>query len=64
MGEKHKITVNEDEFALIAAKAIKETANILCGLEGKIYISMSALTLEKIWDMLIEMSRMGGSDDV
>ena len=29
MGEKHKITVNEDEFALIAAKAIKETANIL-----------------------------------
>lgn len=64
MREKGKITINEDEFALIAAKAIKETAEMICGFDRKIYISMSALTIEKMWDMLIEMSRMDGSGDV
>ena len=64
MGEKQKITVNKDEFCLIAAKAIKETANMICGFDRKIYISVSALTIEKMWDMLIEMSRMDGSGDV
>ena len=39
MGEKQKITINEDEFALIAAKAIKETAEMICGFDRK-YISL------------------------
>ena len=64
MGEKQKITINKDEFALIAAKAIKETAEMICGFDRKIYISVSALTIEKMWDMLIEMSRMNESGDI
>ena len=58
MGKKEKITVDEDEFCFIAATAIKETANMVCGLERKIYISMSALTIEKMWDMLVEYQRL------
>ena len=64
MGEKQKITVNKDEFALIATKAIKETAEMICGFDRKIYISMSALTIEKMWNMFVEISRIDGSGDV
>ncbi len=58
MGVKEKIIINEDEFAFFAAKAIKETAEMISGSGRKIYVSMSALTIEKMWDMLVEHQRL------